>query len=81
VKWVKKIPKSPTAGDRRVRRKFLFLPREFVIDDEIHTYWFQLADVEEELKKVKYCRGDYVTYPYEEWYELKWVEIGVKETN
>jgi hypothetical protein len=80
MKWVKKMQQPPKAGDRRLKRKFLFLPRSFVRNQEKHSYWLQFADVEEELQKVWYESGDYITAPYEEWYELKWIEIGVKET-
>lgn len=77
MKWVSKVQKPHNVGDRRVKRKFLFVPRSFVRNEEKHSYWLQFADVEEELQKVWYERGDYINEHYEEWYELKWIEIGV----
>lgn len=79
MKWVKKIPEPAKAGDRRMTRKFLFLPRRFTVGNEIHVYWLQFSDVIEELKKVEYSRGDHVNELYEEFHMYVWSEIGIKE--
>ena len=79
MKWMSKVQKPHKLGDRRVKRKFLFVPRSFVRNEEKHSYWLQFADVEEELQQFMFERGDYINEPYENWYENRWVEVGVVE--
>lgn len=79
MKWIKKIAMTHCVGDRRVVRKFLFLPRMIHRLGEVHTYWLQHVNVVEELQQFKYSRGDDITHSYEEQYENKWVVIDIKE--
>jgi hypothetical protein len=80
MKWAKKIPTNlPALGERRVIRKFLFVPRRFRVDNEIRSYWFEYANVIEQYTKFKCWSGDHIIEPYQEWFEYAWMEVGIEE--